>query len=294
MKVISQSVIEARKDKFDLRPALEFVARHRARYEAGVRALMSVESQPVRNWSSLPFTDIRTLEDAGVNLGQHDIVEVVSRLPEVFQNLSQLTTMDCSAAAQVPVPVFEPDGTWKGKVEMVDEDTFPLKGMHPTRILIGRSTGSTIFPTALPKSVYGGVRERWLYQLHVFLHEFFHSMEYLRRDRMTRRDVQLELDGAPFTLDDWWMRWEQAFTAKNQPKPPTRYAGLYIGDLNAETYEKRPDVFVHTLAEQVCESFVGYLLGIVPNDEDSPDFKAHSPQLWALMDQLARSTFISG
>jgi hypothetical protein len=192
----------------------------------------------------------------------------------------------------VPVPIFDVEGNWVN-VEMVQQYEFPRADDHPSRILVGRSTGETIYPSALPKSVHLNDKVRWFYQLHVFLHEFFHTIELPRRSREAREKVILSRYGRQFTMQQWWEKWEKEFSSDQKPPYATRYASTYGNDLSPDVLEKNHDRFTRALAEQICESFVGYILGIVPNDQDNPRFRTHSAFAWELMDEFADASIVS-
>ena len=290
---ISKKQAEQMKDRLDLRPALVFIAHHQSLYDTRVSIIRSQKPRLSSKLKGIAYQNLDQMKH-DPQIDQDDMMRFMARLPEAFQELSQLRSVDYVHNQIVPVPMFKIDGCWNGTdVEFVPVRSFPRKTDHPSRILIGHSNGITIFPSALPASVYGDTRCRWLYQLHVFLHEFFHSIELLRRSIELRKQIVLEgAGGGRFTFQSWWEKWETAFTATAKPPCPTRYAATYIGSLDQKTRETDPDRFARALAEQACESFVGYILGIVPNDEDEPFFERHSPELWKLMDMLAKARVI--
>jgi hypothetical protein len=293
---------EERKNQLDLRPALEFVDRHVECYENATMQMFRSEASnlSVEFCRRLKYQNTKEFDGRYPQMSPRDIPLILSSLPSVFLKLSLLAKVDYVHNLLVPVPVFEVDGTWKN-ADLVPVETFPRQGDHPSRILIGSSTGVTIFPTALPASVLDSVRVRWFYQMHVFLHEFFHTIEYLRM-MSERQDgvrslyltqVVLSTGTSKFTLQDWWNLWANLFINGEKQRFVTRYAASYADSLNAETLEKHPAQFNRALAEQVCESFAGYILGTAPNDEDESDFREHSPMAWGLMDNLARARMVS-
>jgi hypothetical protein len=200
-----------------------------------------------------------------------------------------LTTVDYTWANKVPVPRFNSEGRMVGQ-DMVPATIFPRQEDHLGRILIGYSTGNSIYPSALPRSIHRSESCRWFYQLHVFLHEYWHTIEYLRRDVDSRSKIVLETkEGKTTTFQEWWETWEYVYTFRRRTQFVTRYAATHADDLLKQVLEDDYERFTKALAEQICESFVGYILGIVPNDEDVPSFKQHSPEEWVLMDNLANS-----
>lgn len=283
--------IEEKKDRLDLRPAVEFVARHIDRYLEGYARLFGKEIDSASR-IRIEYANVGCLANAGLQMRPEVIDHILPRLPAAILELSLLESVDYSNAANVPVPIFEEDGGWSGDHVMVNMHRFPRENDHPSRILIGYSTGKVIFPSALPASVCAAERARWLYQLHVLLHEFFHSVEYLRRSPEKRRLVVLDCMGRQFTLQRWWSMWEDEFLRSRRPPLATRYAASYKDMLSWEAMEKDPKGTERALAEQVCESFVGYILGVAPNDENEQIFWRHSGTAWELMDMLATSTVV--
>ena len=278
---------EEKKNSLDLRPTFEFVERHRFQYELVLNLLYFTTPHLVKNVPLVSCEKVDSLEGAGPQITPKEVPRILSRLPCVFLNLSLLEKVDYGLANMVPVPVFKEDGSWEN-VGMVPASEFPRMDDNPTRILIGKSDGKVIYPTALPASVHAGTRERWLYQLHVFLHKFFYTIELLRRDpEIRKRILFFRGDTNLFTFQDWWERWENLFLGTTKLRFPSRYAGNYGEFLTAEVRDADRQAFDRALAEQVCESFVGCILGIVPNDEDIPSFREHSPEAWGLFHELA-------
>ncbi len=283
--------VEERKDALDLRPALEFVERNRANYEMALNLFYGNEPHFGKNGLWVPCQNVDLLYEAGPHITPSETPGILGRLPPVFLELSLFEKVDYGLANIVPVPVFKEDGAWEN-VDMVPVSEFPRIGDHPSRILIGKSNGKVIYPTALPASVHEGKRARWFYQLHVFLHEFFHTIELLRRNPNARKEILFFQDSTPlFTFQDWWEGFECLFLGStNSPRFPSRYAKTYASSLTLEVKEKDPEKFDRALAEQVCESFVGYILGSVPNDENILSFREHSPEAWGLFRKLATAT----
>ena len=286
------TVVE-KKDRFNLRPALEFVARHADIYEGFVHDFMDRPFLPVGAVAEFTTLEEHLIGDS-VHLTGDEAREICSRLPEVFQELSMLVNINYHFARIVPVPLFEEDGEWKGAVDMVEEAQFPRPCLNDRahRILIGRCDGTMIFPSALPESIHESVRARWIYQLHVMLHEFFHTIEYLRRDPAITGRIMLRCGVNIYTFRDWWQKWEELFVSLNRPLFPTRYAESYGDFLTPEIRANDPVAFTRAIAEQVAESFVGYIMGVVPNDQNNHSFKDHSPEAWALIHELATSSVL--
>jgi hypothetical protein len=176
--------------------------------------------------------------------------------------------------------------------------------------LVGVSTGEKIYPTPIPISVSEDKRAVYLYQIHVFLHEFFHTIELLRRKPEEKSKILLEVDGQNFTFNDWWLAFEELILSGIEPQCVSSYANTYFDDLNQESKSADYDKFTIALAEQICETFVAYQFGIISNNEGWKNFKSESfgniQQLkkfvkkesesanlkWVLMDKLCRSNII--
>lgn len=150
----------------------------------------------------------------------------------------------------------------------------------------------------------------YLYQIHVLLHEFFHTVDYPRRDPEERSKILLQVDGKQFTFQDWWLAFEELILSGIEPQCVSSYANTYFEDLNQKTKKSDYNKFTHALAEQICETFVAYQLWIISNDEGWTNFKIENfgnivqleKQLkdesksanlkWILMDKLCRAMVI--
>jgi hypothetical protein len=285
--------VEIKKDTLDLRPAIKFVSRHAVKYGYGLSELTKGDPQTTAFAfaSGVSLINDETVLDNGPQILPSIATLIISKLPPTIIELSMLKTVDYGQSGIVPVPLFDKEGNVTG-VDLVKFTDFPRNGDHPSRIYIGRCTGDTIFPTALPSSVFEGKSARLFYQLHVLLHEFFHTVELLRRDPEKRQAILLEVAESSFTLQDWWESWEGIYLSADRPKLPTRYAETYADALTWETKKQDPGECTKALAEVMCESFVGYILGIAPNDADQPIFRQHSPVAWWLINKLATAKIL--
>lgn len=312
-KVLSEmEAVEANKNKLDLKPNIDFVANNKAKFEDGLRAILAREANAdLMNWSEqINFKGTDNIFEPQIL--PEECKEILARMPEALVRLSKLQKVDYSYNDKLPVPGFDEQGNFDpGKVEWASAKDFPREGDHPSRILVGYSTGTDIYQTAIPKSVSEDAEATYLYQVHVFLHEFFHTIDYPRRDPEKRSKALLEVDGQKFTLQDWWLAFEELVLSGKEPKCVSSYANIYFDVLNQETKEADYGKFTHALAEQICETFVAYQLGIISNNEGWTDFKKESfgntEQLtrliksssesanlkWVLMDKLCRAKLIS-
>lgn len=282
--------IEAKKDLFDLRRELNFVARHHDIYARNTRQLTIGHSFIEPFWE---YRNEGCLAPAViVQLQPHEINLLVSAIPETFRTLSQLRVVDYGHAGKVPVPIFLDNGDWNKGASLVPVENFPREGDHSGRILVGYSTGHFIYPTAIPVSVHCDATYRWFYQAHVFLHEFFHSIELPLRDNAKRKSVRLKpQNGDGYSFEQWWNFWVEEYA--NPHRFPSMYSELYQDSLSWKTMQDCPAEFERALAEVVCESFVGYMLGIVPNADDEPDFEKRNSWEWSMINKLANSAVVS-
>lgn len=306
--------VEANKDKLDLKPNIDFVSLNKYKFEKGLDAIYQREpDDDSKVWSEgIAFSGTDDIVSPQVSL--NECKQLLARMPKSLIEMSKLQTVDYHTFGNVrviPVPGFDEQGNLDSKkVQLVPVDEFPREGDHPSRILVGVSTGDKIYPTPIPKSVSEDEKAVFLYQVHVLLHEFFHTIDYPRRSPEERSKILLEVDGQQFTFQDWWMAFEELILSGNEPQCVSSYANTYFNDLNQETREADYNKFTHALAEQICETFVAYQLGIISNDEGWTDFKKESfgnvSQLtkqvkeesesenlkWILMDKLCRTSVI--
>jgi hypothetical protein len=196
--LLKEEEIEANKDKLDLKPNIDFVSRNIEKYEAGLEKILGrIPCQDTETWS----------QQISFN-GTEDIVcpqvlpekcrKILAHMPKSLIELSKLQTVDYHTFGNVrviPVPGFDDQGNFdSSKVQLVPVSEFPREGDHPSRILVGVSIGNKIFPTPIPKTVSEDKRATYLYQVHVLLHEFFHTIDYPRRNPEERAKIILKVD----------------------------------------------------------------------------------------------------
>lgn len=303
--------IEKNKDKLNLTPNINFVSGHIATYKKGLEDLLEITpSAESQSWANT-IEFIGTDDIVKPQVLPEDATKLLARMPIALIELSTLSTISYHTFGNprvIPVPGFDENGNLdQSKIELVPVDEFPREDDHPSRILVGVSNGETIFPTPIPESVSKDAEAVYLYQVHVFLHEFFHTIDYKRRDPELRASVSLEFEGESFTFQEWWKEFEALVLSGEEPNCISSYAKTYEQELNSNTKEKDNKKFTQALAEQICESFVAYQLGIISNEEDWTEFKnesfgnkkqqekfkkeqAPSANLkWQLMDKLCRA-----
>lgn len=275
--------IESKKNNLDLRPMVEFVAENTATYAQGLQNLLNgpktEESQ--RFADAVKFENLEQIIEPQVS--PEEIRGILSVMPPSLVRLSKLETI--GYIGMIPVPVYDKEGNFSGEAEWVNPNEFPRPGDHPSRILVGLSNGSIIYQTPIPKSVSTNKGAVKLYQVHVFLHEFFHTIENLRRDSEKRKAILLEYDGEKFTFQDFWDEFEGLCLGEGY-KPVSRYAATYADRLNHATKARDPDRFTKAMGEQTAEAFVGYMLGILPNDNGYVNFSKGQHEAYKLMNKL--------
>lgn len=301
--------IEIKKDYLDLAPSIKFVEDNLSLFQIGF-SLLNVNLPAYEDSKLAEAIEFEGLEDIVYpQLRPETIRKILKHLPESLQNLSLLKTVRYYRV--VPVPAFDQYGNFLPKeIQFVGVENFPRPTDHPTRILVGSCSGKEINLTPIPSSVSTTESAVWFYQLHVFLHEFFHTIEYLRRDPEIRSKIILETDGAAFTFQYWWEKFEELILSRCEPRAVSRYAATYRRQLTLSYKKKSFKQFSHALAEQICETFVAYMLNIIANDDGWTDFRKESfgnknwielfhhnlapaaNEKWGLMDQLCRAEVI--
>ena len=290
MEIRDAESVERNKNKLDLAPMIEFVAGNIAAYTQGLQGLLNSpkteESQ--RFADAVKFEDLEKIIEPQVS--PEEIRGILSVMPPSLVRLSKLETV--GYIGMIPVPIYDAEGNFSGEAEWVDPNEFPRSSDHPSRILVGLSNGSMIYQTPIPKSVSANEGAVKLYQVHVFFHEFFHTIEVLRRDPEKRKAVLLEYSGKQFTFQDFWDDFEK-LCLKEGNKPVSKYASTYAGQLNQATKASDADKFARAIGEQMGEAFVGYMLGILPNDQGYVNFKEAHPAVYKLMDKICKAKVLA-
>ena len=299
--------IRKEKDKSDLRPAIKFIESNANLFQKGIDDILRREpSKFAQEWGhrlTFPRHEMITKSEPKVATGPHvgagEVRELLMRMPETLLALSKLDKFSYEYADEVMVPRFdEKTGALAGLVSPWPK----LKNFKPeeedkTRVAVGYTvyTAETIYTTALPETVYQDEAAARLYQAHVALHEFFHTVEFpiFRDEPNKEKDVRLETDGKGFTFREWWREFEDLVLSRGE-KPVSRYAATYGRTLNraAKRSKSKKLEFLTAVEEQVAEAFVAYQLNIISNDEKWTDFKEARPEMWRLMDRLCRAKLI--
>lgn len=272
------NTVEANKDKLDLKPALDFVTANLGLYELSEQHLLSgtAHSESSQQIRALVFEQAEKLVTP--QLDPVSIRLTLSLLPPVLLSLSALKTVSYRYADKVPIPSFNDAGDFAGCGGLVPVSEFPRATDHPSRILIGHTEGdgTIISPTPIPKSVSTDMQAGWYYQHHVFLHELCHTLGFPWRLSGKKMLLRLQDMEGSFTLQSWWNEWEELLRSGKEPRFVSRYASTYAPSLTKEMEKKDPAKYVTAVAEQICESFAAYVLGIAPNDDGWIDFRTES------------------
>ena len=292
----ADAAIELEKDKMDLRPGIKFIEEHFSNFAAGRDTIMSRQpSAEARAWAdALTFEEVDKIK--GQQVRPAEARELLARMPEAMIALSRLKTVTYHYGSDVIEPIYNEDGTMKtGNTVPIDE--WGKDGEHkknPTRILIGLTidSGEKIYQSALPPVAYKNPEAAHMYQLHVLMHEFFHTIERPRQDSEIRKQIVLETNGQRFTFNEWW-RWFEDAIDYHIDAYVSRYAEGYADRLTSATKESDYAEYTKAIAEQICESFVGHQLNIISNDHGGTNFRDTMPRAWAMIDTLCRAKVIS-
>jgi len=265
-------VVEERKDRLNLKPELDFVIEHLADYRAGLARLLArpIDPRSAEIAGRVEFCDYDQIDLAGQRrqLSPDLAIQILKRMPASLLALSQLGAVVYSD--NVPVPNFASDGAFEGGTEWVKESDFLEKvgneELHPSRILVGVSNGEIIWSTPIPSTVCEDDEAVSMYQIHVFLHEFFHTVE-----RGLRQLVGQPIEDRPAEISEdevksRFLNLCGLFMDEVRGgyfRPVSRYSSTYEETLLAEGHRNH-DAYRQALAEEMCETFVAYQLGLVP------------------------------
>ena len=123
---------------------------------------------------------------------------------------------------------------------------------------------SVILPSAIPESVSKNPENSRQYQIHVFLHELFHSIENaMKDDNEAKAWIINAVTGRAFF--DW--REDYISTCAEEQTPPSIYASAYVDDL-FPAFDRTNPKFMVAICEWMAEDWVGAHIGILPNAEE--------------------------
>lgn len=196
---------ENNKNKTDLRRALTFVETHLDQYQANVdRFLIGEGYSESKAWAD-GVEIVNVTEDDTLQITPEETRRLFAHISPNLIRLSKLKAVDFTFQDRVIIPGFDEEGNLdKTKITLAIAKDFPQADQHPSRLLIGHTEndGSKIRPFAIPKSVSSDSRAVKLYQLHVMLHEFFHTIELPRRGDEKSSKVILNVSTGR-TFADW-------------------------------------------------------------------------------------------
>lgn len=290
---------EQKPDMLNLLPNVAFVERHLDIYQKGLDVLLARKNQEM----DVDFELKGSASDGQIPVER--IKALLQAMPDALKSISHLKNVVYYNL--VIVPVLNQDGAFES-AEFVPLDDFPREQDHPSRVMVGSTTtDGQISMVPIPATVSENARAVSFYQDHVFLHEFFHTLENARRSPTLREEIVFASEGREFSFQEWWQDFEELILSGREPKFVSRYAQSYAADLTQEVKAASPDKFTHALAEQICECFVAYCLNIISNDEGWTDFKKETfgnslplhdeldgamNEKWRLMDRLWNATLV--
>ena len=272
--VTHAEIIEKRKERMNMRPNLEFIESNKPQYAANVERYLGGDiSEFSRQWAESVHTKNVT-NDETLQIEPDFARSLLAHLPEGLQRISHLETIDYEWQQKVAVPQFDEKGIFSG-AQLPSIDEFKSEDYHRTRVLTGytKPDGTEIKPTHIPSEVSDDPEAIRLYQAHVLLHEFFHTIEVILRDEESAKKLQLN-PGRTFA--DWATDFLESLKVEKQHT--SNYAGVYHEAIYDEEGNVHSTVTAHDYAirEQMAESFVAYLLDIISNSEGYTSFKSQS------------------
>lgn len=275
---LSPEEIERNKDLMDLKPDLDYVIQHAHLYRAAISDLLArpIDEGAHERIGAIAVTHVT--RDATLQLAPERALEVLAHLPGGLLQISGLTELDYCYQGFVPIPKFNERGFFDGCEGLVLADTFPdtiedgtHKAYHPTRILIGNTDRGVIRPSFLPRTVCDNREAVEIYQIHVLLHEFFHTIEGRFRSPEMARTLRMRFEnGSEMNFEEWRRAFIQSML-ETEPLYTSRYAQTY-----ADKITPGESLASYAVAEQLCETFVAYVLGRAPSESGYEDFRTFS------------------
>lgn len=267
-------LVENRKERMNMQPNLAFIETHKVHFAANVESYLQGEiSEFSTQWANNVATE-NTITDNTSQLEAAFARNLLAHLPEGLQKVSHLKVIDYEWQKNVAVPKFDDEGIFVG-AQLPSIEEFNAGEYHKTRVLTGytKPDGTTIKPTHIPKEVSNDSEAIRLYQAHVLLHEFFHTVEALLRSEEAAKKLLLRTGR---TFADWTKDFLESLAEEKQHT--SNYAGVYRDAIYDDTGKIRPAITSHDFAvrEQMAEAFVAYLLDIISNPEGYTSFQSQS------------------
>ena len=278
IEILNIQDIEKNKDKTDLKPNVEFVEKHVTEYQHGINELLKKEDNENRMKIEFGWEGKITRQQIPESM----IAKIIQSIPKSLRDISNLKKIFYYDT--ILVPDFDEKGNFAGNLKkQIAIEKFPEPEDHQTRLMIGATSpeennpqNADIYMLPIPNTVSENQEAISYYQIHVLLHEFFHTLELTKRDPEKREKIIFTKDGEEFSFEDWWKAFEELILSQIEPNCVSSYAQTYIHELTQETKERDFEKFTHALAEQMAETFVAYILNIISNDENRTDFKAEN------------------
>lgn len=280
----AEQEIEHRKDRMNLKRSLDFVAEHSAEYTDRIDRFLTREPF-AENQSKVDEIQFPGYNEQHAQITPDDIRNILLRIPPHLLAKSTLTDVNFSKQNIVFVPTFTSTGDVDlSNVLNLTTQEFLASNHHPERALAGNTfTGrysamkglehlkdtnddaffSVILPSAIPESVTKNPENIRQYQIHVFLHELFHSIENVMKDDNEARAWILN-SATGRTFFDW--REEYIAACAEEQTPPSIYASAYVDDL-FPAFDRTNPKFMAAIREWMAEDWVGAHIGILPNVE---------------------------
>lgn len=272
--------IERNKEKTNLRLALAFVEKHRDQYRGNVDRFLSGEESPESRAFAEQVTFDFTNADQAVALQvtPDETKKLIAHVSPALVRLSALKTVNFQYHNKVGVPNFAEDGNLDPQkrcrgVVSADEFIREPENYHPQRMLIGLTArdGSTIYPTAIPSTVSNDTEAVRLYQLHVMLHEFFHTIELPRRDDAKASAIIMN-PSTGRTFADWSR--DYLSSLEEEKILTSEYSEVYRGELFDDQGRVMAGVtpYDDPVREDMAEAWVASHFDIISNPHGYTSF----------------------
>lgn len=273
--------VEAQKELLNLKPALDFVRDHRNVFRSHVEKFFAQPEYP----ESRAFVEGIPMDDYDGTLAQisiEDIKNIIAHVPLHLVKKSALVNVAFSLQDKLPVPAFDASGKLdRPKISIMTAKDFVTSHHHPSRVLIGITSSdsyvddagetvhfSTIRPSNIPETVSKNPESVYFYQLYVFLHEFFHTIETSRSTPETASSWMIN-KATRRTFADWKVDYAKA--CEEERTPSSFYANVYTEEIFGAP-DGTVDPYSFPMREWMCEDFAGAMLGILPNAQGKTDF----------------------
>jgi hypothetical protein len=202
-----------------------------------------------------------SIDDETLQIEPEFARKLIAHLPEGLQRISNLSEVNYEWQHNIATPKFDDSGKFSGAT-LPSIEEFNKGDYHKTRVLTGY--------TSPDGTAIKAIR---LYQAHVLIHEFFHTVEVVLRSEETAKKLQLS-EGRTFA--DWAQDFLESL--KTETQHTSNYAGVYHEDIYDEKEKIRSSVTPHDYAvrEQMAEAFVAYLLDIISNPDGYTSFETET------------------